>query len=46
VSGRANNDFEAALKLDLYYLDHWSFRFDLQLIVRTFLVVVSARGAC
>lgn len=46
VSGRANNDFDAALKLDRYYLDHWSFIFDLQLIVRTFLVVLTARGAC
>ena len=46
VSGRANNDFDAALKLDRYYLDKWSFGFDLQLIARTFLVVLTARGAC
>lgn len=46
ISGRANNDFDAALSLDLYYLDHWSFRFDLQLIARTFWVVLTARGAC
>lgn len=46
VNGRANNDFDAALALDLYYLDHWSFRFDLQLILRTFWVVLTARGAC
>jgi lipopolysaccharide/colanic/teichoic acid biosynthesis glycosyltransferase len=45
VSGRAHNDFDRALALDLYYIDHWSFWFDLKLIARTFWVVVSARGA-
>jgi lipopolysaccharide/colanic/teichoic acid biosynthesis glycosyltransferase len=46
VNGRANNDFDAALKLDLFYIDHWSFASDLQLIARTFLVLLTARGAC
>jgi lipopolysaccharide/colanic/teichoic acid biosynthesis glycosyltransferase len=46
VNGRAQNEFDEALALDLFYIDHWSFFFDLQLIVRTFLVVLSARGAC
>jgi lipopolysaccharide/colanic/teichoic acid biosynthesis glycosyltransferase len=44
VNGRANNDFDAALKLDLFYVDHWSFAFDLQLIARTFLVLLTARA--
>ena len=45
VSGRAHNDFEEALELDLYYIDHWSFRFDLELVARTFWVVLNAHGA-
>ncbi len=45
VSGRAHNDFEEALELDLFYIDHWSFRFDLELVARTFWVVLNAHGA-
>ena len=45
VSGRAHNDFDEALALDLYYVDHWSFRFDLALVARTFWVVLTAHGA-
>jgi lipopolysaccharide/colanic/teichoic acid biosynthesis glycosyltransferase len=45
VNGRARNDFDSALALDLYYIDRWSFWFDLRLIVQTFWVVLTARGA-
>jgi len=45
VSGRADNNFDEALVLDLYYVDHWSFGFDLKLVLKTFLVVVTAHGA-
>jgi lipopolysaccharide/colanic/teichoic acid biosynthesis glycosyltransferase len=45
VSGRAHNDFEEALVLDLYYVDNWSFWFDLKLVVRTFWIVLTAHGA-
>jgi lipopolysaccharide/colanic/teichoic acid biosynthesis glycosyltransferase len=45
VSGRAHNDFEEALELDLYYIDHWSFAFDLKLVALTFWVVLNAHGA-
>jgi lipopolysaccharide/colanic/teichoic acid biosynthesis glycosyltransferase len=45
VSGRAHNDFDEALVLDLYYIDHWSFSFDLRLVLRTFWVVLTAHGA-
>ena len=45
VSGRAHNDFDEALALDLYYVDHWSFWYDLKLIALTFWVVVTAHGA-
>jgi lipopolysaccharide/colanic/teichoic acid biosynthesis glycosyltransferase len=45
VSGRATLNFEEALAIDLDYIDHWSFWWDLQLIWRTLLVVVQRQGA-
>jgi lipopolysaccharide/colanic/teichoic acid biosynthesis glycosyltransferase len=45
VSGRATLDFEEALAIDLQYIDHWSFWWDLQLIWRTFLIVMKRDGA-
>jgi lipopolysaccharide/colanic/teichoic acid biosynthesis glycosyltransferase len=45
VSGRSNRSFDDLVALDLYYIDHWSFRLDLQLIAKTLWVVVTCRGA-
>lgn len=45
VSGRAKLNFDEALALDLQYVDNWSFGLDLKLIVRTFWVVLTLRGA-
>ncbi len=46
VSGRNNiKDFEAWVKLDLQYIDHWSLGLDLSLLLRTIPVVFSGSGA-
>jgi lipopolysaccharide/colanic/teichoic acid biosynthesis glycosyltransferase len=45
VSGRAKLDFDEALELDLQYVEHHNFWVDLKLIARTFLVVLTLRGA-
>jgi lipopolysaccharide/colanic/teichoic acid biosynthesis glycosyltransferase len=45
VSGRAGLNYDEALALDLKYIEEWSFWLDLKLIVKTFLVVVSLKGA-
>jgi exopolysaccharide biosynthesis polyprenyl glycosylphosphotransferase len=45
VSGRSDLDWDESVRLDLYYVDNWSFLLDLSLIFRTFLAVVSGRGA-
>jgi lipopolysaccharide/colanic/teichoic acid biosynthesis glycosyltransferase len=45
VSGRSDRTFDELVALDLYYIDHWSFWLDLQLVARTFWVVIAARGA-
>jgi lipopolysaccharide/colanic/teichoic acid biosynthesis glycosyltransferase len=45
VSGRATVNFDEALALDLRYVDHWSFWWDLRLMVQTLLVVIGRHGA-
>jgi exopolysaccharide biosynthesis polyprenyl glycosylphosphotransferase len=45
VSGRNQISFEEWMYLDMQYIDHWSLRGDLELIVRTVPVVLTGRGA-
>ena len=46
VSGRSDIvDFEEVVRLDRYYIEHWSFLFDLEIIIRTVPAVMRRRGA-
>ncbi|MFN0064062.1 MAG: sugar transferase [Myxococcaceae bacterium] len=45
VSGRNQISFEQWMYLDMQYIDHWSFGLDINLIFRTFPVVLTGRGA-
>ncbi len=46
VNGRSSiNNFEDIVKMDLHYQQKWSLWYDLNLIVRTVLVVVKKQGA-
>jgi lipopolysaccharide/colanic/teichoic acid biosynthesis glycosyltransferase len=45
VSGRSNAGFEAYKRLDLYYVDNWSLWHDVQIVMRTFVVLLTGRGA-
>ena len=45
VSGRNAIDFEDWMRLDLAYIDTWSLRLDVQILLRTVPVVLTARGA-
>ncbi len=45
VSGRNEVDFEAWMKLDLDYIDHWSLRQDLWILAKTLPAVLFGRGA-
>ena len=45
VSGRNQISFEEWMLLDMRYIDHWSLTQDLQLILKTFPVVFTGRGA-
>ncbi len=45
VSGRQDIDFEERRRLDLYYVQNWSFTLDLTILIRTIRAVLSGSGA-
>jgi lipopolysaccharide/colanic/teichoic acid biosynthesis glycosyltransferase len=45
VSGRSDLSFDEMVKLDKYYLDNWSLRLDLSIMLKTIVVVLARRGA-
>ena len=45
VSGRSDTGFDEYTRLDLYYVDNWSFLVDIGIILRTIPSVIAARGA-
>jgi exopolysaccharide biosynthesis polyprenyl glycosylphosphotransferase len=45
VSGRSDLPWDEAVRLDLYYVDHWSPTMDITIIAKTFSAVVRGAGA-
>ena len=45
VSGRSELSFDDCLRLDLFYIENWSFAYDLFIIAKTIPVLFSSRGA-
>ena len=45
ISGRKDIPFEERRKIDLYYVQNWTFWLDIKILLRTVLEVLSARGA-
>ncbi|MEM8603411.1 MAG: sugar transferase [Cyanobacteria bacterium P01_H01_bin.121] len=46
VSGRSEiDDFDDAARLDLYYIDNWSFNLDLEILVETVRVILFRQGS-
>jgi lipopolysaccharide/colanic/teichoic acid biosynthesis glycosyltransferase len=45
VNGRSDLDWEESVRLDLYYVENWSFTGDLMIIWRTFRVLIHPVGA-
>jgi exopolysaccharide biosynthesis polyprenyl glycosylphosphotransferase len=45
VSGRSSLSFEEMVRLDIYYVEHWSLWFDLKILFRTIGAVIRAEGA-
>jgi lipopolysaccharide/colanic/teichoic acid biosynthesis glycosyltransferase len=45
IIGRGSSEFDARLRMDIAYIEHACLWLDIQLLVRTFLAVLSQRGA-
>jgi exopolysaccharide biosynthesis polyprenyl glycosylphosphotransferase len=45
VTGRSNTDFDAAIQLDLHYIDRWSPLLDLRILLQTLSAVIRRSGA-
>jgi len=45
ISGRSDLSWEDSVRLDLYYVENWSFAGDIQILWKTLSAVVSSRGA-
>lgn len=45
VSGRSDLSWEDSVRLDLYYVENWSFAGDIQILWKTVHAVISSRGA-
>jgi exopolysaccharide biosynthesis polyprenyl glycosylphosphotransferase len=46
VSGRSNLSFEEEVRLDVFYIENWTFKLDLIVLIKTPFVVLSAKTAC
>ncbi len=44
VSGRSDLDFEDEYKLDLYYIENWSLWLDIQIILKTIIILTKKRN--
>jgi lipopolysaccharide/colanic/teichoic acid biosynthesis glycosyltransferase len=45
VSGRSDLSWEESVRLDLYYVENWSFVLDIMILARTVVAVAAGRGA-
>lgn len=45
ISGRSDLSFDEEVRLDTYYIEHWSFKLDLHILAKTPSVVLSTRSA-
>ena len=46
ISGRSDiTDFEEIVRMDVEYIDNWSFMLDVKILLKTFLAVFTGSGA-
>lgn len=45
IRGRSNLAFKEMIKLDIYYVENWTFGLDIYILLKTIPVVLSARGS-
>lgn len=46
TSGRSDLTYEERIRLDMLYINNWSFWLDIQIFMRTFPTVIGRKGAC
>ena len=46
VSGSSDLEFEEEVRLDTYYIENWSLKIDIKILLKTFFVIFSDRSAC
>jgi len=46
ISGSSDLSFEEEVRLDTYYIEHWSLLLDLKILFKTFLILWRDRSAC
>ncbi|MGV2794668.1 exopolysaccharide biosynthesis polyprenyl glycosylphosphotransferase, partial [Clostridium perfringens] len=45
INGRSDLPFEEWVKLDLYYIEHWSFGLEMKILFKTLPIVIKGTGA-
>ena len=45
MRGRSDLDFNEMVLMDLYYIENWSLRLDIQILLQTLPAVIFRRGA-
>lgn len=45
ISGRSDISYDDRVKLDIYYVEHWSLLLDLRIVIKTALTVLLGKGA-
>jgi len=45
VSGRSNVSFKKRIELDVWYVRNWSIELDIQILMKTVLVVLGRKGS-
>ncbi|MCK5399886.1 sugar transferase, partial [bacterium] len=45
VSGRSELSFDDMVKLDIFYVEHWSMWLDIKIILKTIPAILSSKGA-
>ena len=45
ISGRSDISYDDRVKLDIYYIEHWSLLLDLRILLKTVMAILSRKGA-